>query len=137
MKSIFPELVKKSDSSVRLNLANSVLSESPKLISLRHPTIEISDIRNINFATSTRAKNLNGLWRDTERDDSLGYTHDSENMSETTTYHNHINNYDIETREVFERETSSPGYIQQTLSTDIVTRLDDNQLTRSTDSSKK
>ena len=57
-------------------------------------------------------------------------------MSRTKAYCNHIKNYEIETREVFERETSSPENIQWTLLTDIVTRLDDNQLTRSADSSK-
>ena len=83
-----------------------------------------------------RAKNLNGLRRGTERDDKLGYTHDFEIMSETTAYRNHIKNSELETREVFEQETLRPENIQQALPTDIVTRLDDNQLTRSTDSSK-
>ena len=57
-------------------------------------------------------------------------------MSETTAYHNHIKNLEIETREVFERETSSPENIQRTLPMNIVTRLDNNQLTQSMDSSK-
>ena len=57
-------------------------------------------------------------------------------MSETTAYRNHIKNSKIETREVFERETWSPENIQRTLTTYIVTRLDVNQLTQSTDSSK-
>ena len=81
VKSIFPELRKEPDSSVRVNLGNSDLSESPKFISIGHPTVETVDIRNINFATSTRAKNLNRLRRDTERGDRLGYTHDFETMS--------------------------------------------------------
>ena len=71
-----------------------------------------------------------------ERDDSLGYTHDFETMSETTAYSNHIKNLEIETREVFEQETSSPENFQRTLPMNIVTWLDNNQLTRSTDSSK-
>ena len=71
-----------------------------------------------------------------ERGDRLGYTHDFETVSKTTAYRNHINNSEIVTREVFERETSSPQNIQRTLPTNIVTRLDNNQLTRSTDSSK-
>ena len=66
----------------------------------------------------------------------MGYTHDFETMSETTAYRNHIKNSEIETREVLERETSSPENIQRTLTMNIVTRLDNNQLTRSTDSSK-
>ena len=75
VKSIFPELGKEFNSSVQVNLANSVLSESPKFITLGHPTVETSDMRNINFATSTIANSLNGLQGDTERDDRLGYTH--------------------------------------------------------------
>ena len=57
-------------------------------------------------------------------------------MSKTTAYCNHIKNSEIETREVFERETSSPENIQRTLPMNIMTLLDNNQLTRSTDSSK-
>ena len=57
-------------------------------------------------------------------------------MSKTTAYSNHINNSGIETREVFERETSSPKNIQRTLPMNIETRLENNQLTRSADGSK-
>ena len=132
----FPKTVKESNFSVWVNFANFVLSEILKFISLGHLTAETADIRNIDFATSTRAKSLNGLHRDTERDGRLEYTHDFETMSETTDYRNHIKNSELETREVFEQETWSPENIQRTLPTDMVTRLYDNQLTRSTDSSK-
>ena len=47
------------------------------------------------------------MWRYNERGDRLGYTHGIETMSETTAYRNHIQNSEIETREVFERETSN------------------------------
>ena len=57
-------------------------------------------------------------------------------MSETKAYRNHIKNFELETREVFERETWSPENIQRTLQTDMMTWLDDNQLTLSTDSLK-
>ena len=63
VKSIFPELGKDPDPSVQVNLANSVLSKIPKFITLGYPTLETVDIRNIDFVTSTRAKNLNGLRR--------------------------------------------------------------------------
>ena len=95
VKSIFPELEKEPDPSVRANLANSVLSKSPKFITLGHPTVEIADIQNLNFITATRAKNCNGLRRSTERDDRLGYTLDFENMSKTIAYRNHIKNSGI------------------------------------------
>ena len=47
LKSIFPELGTKLDPSVRVNLANSVVRESPKFKSLGHPTLEKADIRNL------------------------------------------------------------------------------------------
>ena len=72
VKSIFPELGKEPDSSVQVNLANSVISEFPKFISNGHPTIETADIRDIDFDTSTRSKNLNEFQRSTDRDDRLG-----------------------------------------------------------------
>ena len=136
VKSIFPELGKDSDPSVRVNLANSVLREIPKFKIHGHPTIETADIQNLDYISATRSKNCNGLRAGMERYDRLGYTHDCETMSETIAYHNHIKNSEIETREVFERETSSPENIQRTLPMNIVTRLDNNKPTLSTDSSK-
>ena len=81
-------------------------------------------------------RTVTGCGKARKRDDRLGYTHDLETMSKTAAYHNHITNLEIETREVFEWETWSPEDIQRTLPTDMVTRLDENQLTQSTDSSK-
>ena len=130
LKSIFRELGAELDPSVRVNLANYVVRERPKLKSLGHPPIETTDIRNLKYISATRPKNCNGLRRSMDKDDRLGYTHDFETMSETTAYRNHIKNSEIETREVFERETSSPENIQLTLPMNIETRLDNNQLTR-------
>ena len=129
VKSILPELGKEPDPSLQVNLAHPVLSESLKFITLGHPTVETADIRNLDFITATRAKTCNGLLRGTEGDDRLGYKHYFETMSETKAYRNHIKNSEIETREVFEQETSSPENIQRTLPMNIVTRLDNNQLT--------
>ena len=108
MKSIFPELGTKFDSSVQVNLPNSVVHEIPKFKRLGNPPMETADIRNLDDITATRPKNCNGLRRITDRHDRLGYTHDVETMSETTDYRNHIKDSEIEIREVFERETSSP-----------------------------
>ena len=98
--------------------------------------IETADIRNLNYINATRSKNYNRLRRSADRDDRLGYMHDFETMSETTAYPNHIINSEIETREVFERETLCPENIQRSLPMNIETWIDNNQLTRSTDSSK-
>ena len=92
VKSIFPEIRKEPDPSALVNIANYILCESPKIITLGHPTADTADIRNLDFVTATRAKNCNGLQRGTKRDDRLGYTHDFKTMSETTAYRNHIKN---------------------------------------------
>ena len=98
VKSILPEQGKEPDSSVRVNLAKSVLSESPKFITHGQPTVKTADIRNLDFVTATRAKKLNGLRRGTERDDRLCYTHNFECISVTTAYLNHIKNSETEAR---------------------------------------
>ena len=54
-------------------------------------------------------------------------------MSETKAYHNHKKNSELETREYLKRETEN---IPQTRQTDLVTTLNNNSLTRSTDSSR-
>ena len=74
LKSIFPELGSELDPSVRVNLANSVVRESPKFKRLGHPPIETADIRNLDYISATRPNKCNGLWRSTDRYDSLGYT---------------------------------------------------------------
>ena len=73
------------------------------------------------------------MQRDNFRDARLGYTHDFERMRKMTVYSNHIKNSELETREVFERETEN---IPQTRQTDLVTTLHDNPLALSMDSSK-
>ena len=98
MKSIFPELGTKTKSSVRVNLAKSVLSKSPNFKRLDHTPIETADIRNLECISATRPKNCNGLRRSADRDDWLGYTHAFETMSEKTAYRDHIKNSEIETR---------------------------------------
>ena len=70
-KSIFPEHGLELDPSVQVNLANSVVCESPKFKSLRQPTIETADIRNLNYIRATRPKNCNRLRRIRDRDGRL------------------------------------------------------------------
>ena len=118
--------------SIWVNLANSVFSERPKFKSLRLPTVDATYIRNLGFAPSTRANSLNRTRRDNFMDSSLGYMHDFERMSRTKAYRNHIKNSELETREVFERETENIPHTQQT---DLMTTLNENPLTRSTYSS--
>ena len=92
LKIIFLELSSELDHSIRVNLVNSVVRKIPKFKRLGHPPIETADIRNVDYISATRPNNCNGLRRRTDRDDRLGYKHNSETMSKTTAYRNHINN---------------------------------------------
>ena len=98
VKSLPNKIVADLDLSMRVNLANSVLSEILKFKNLGLPTFDVMGKQN-----------------------------------ETTAYSNHIKNYELETREVFERETEN---IPLKLQMDLVTPSHENPLTRSTDSSK-
>ena len=55
------------DPIIQVNLANSVLSESPKFKNLGILTLDITGTHNIDFAPSNRAKSLNGMRRDNFR----------------------------------------------------------------------
>ena len=71
LKIIFPGLGTKLDSSVRVNLVNSVVHKSPEYKRLGHLPMETADIRNLNYISATISKNCNGLRRSTDRDDRL------------------------------------------------------------------
>ena len=90
---ILPDkIVADVDPSIQVNIANSILSKSPKFKNLGLPTFDATYICNLDFSPSTRAKNLNRTRRENFRDARLGYTHDFERISETTAYRNCIKN---------------------------------------------
>ena len=97
VKSVLGEIVPDLEPSKRVNLANYVLSESPKFKSLGLPAVDATDIRNIDFVSSTRANSLSGTQKDNVSSSRLGYTHDFETMSKTTAYRNHNKNSEFET----------------------------------------
>ena len=132
-KSLPDEIVADLEPSIRVNLVNPILSKRPKFKNHGLPTFNATGIHNIDFAPSTTAKSLNGARRDNFRDDRLGYTHGFERVSKTIAYSNHIKNSELETREVFERETENNPMTRQT---NLVTSLHDNSITRSPDSFK-
>ena len=68
--------------------------------------------------------------------DWLASSHGFERVSKTTLYSNHIKNYEIETRKVFERENIQTENIPLTRQTDFVTPLHDDPQTGSTEISK-
>ena len=65
----------------------------------------------------------------------MAHTHDIETIIEKIAYCKHIRDLEFETREVLERETSNKN-IENIVTQLYKTRLDNNQMTRSTDSSK-
>ena len=120
-----------------MNLANSLLIETPKLVSLRHPHMETENVgHQRNGSVATRVVDPNGIWGRTDRDDRMLPTHDDiETISKKLAYRKHIRDSEFETRELLERETSKQNI--ENIGTRLhKTRLDKNQMTRSMDSSK-
>ena len=74
VKSVLSETVPDLEPSIQVNLENSVLSKSPKFKSLRLLTAETTDIRNLDFVSSTRPKSLSGTRKYNVSPSKLGYT---------------------------------------------------------------
>ena len=135
LESIFPKIIKESNSSKRTNLAKSASIETPKLVSCRHPPTETDNVgHQIDGIVATRIEDPNRIWRRTDRDDRMAHTHDDiETISENIAYRKHIRDSEFETREVLEQETSNKNI--ENIGTRLdKNRLDDNQMNRSTDS---
>ena len=112
-----------------MNLVNSASIESPKLVNFGHPPIETKNVGNLlDGIVANRIENSNEIWRRTDRNDRMAHTHDVETMSKTTAYHNDMKNSDIETRNVFEQETSNENIANIETRLDK-TPLDNNQMT--------
>ena len=92
LKSIFPEIVKESNSSKRTKLANYVPVQTPKLVSFRHPTMQKDNVGNpIDSIASTRVMDQNGIRRPVDRDVRTTLTHgDIETMSDKLAYRKFI-----------------------------------------------
>ena len=105
LKSIFPEIVEESNSSERMNLANSLGVQTPRLVSFRHPTMQTDNVGNpIDSITATRVMDQDGIRRPADRDVRTMPKHgDVETMREKLAYHKFIKESEFETREVFER----------------------------------
>ena len=59
-----------------MNLANSVLVQTPKPISFRHPPMQTDNVGNpINYIAVTRVMDQDGVWRPTYRDVGTSPTH--------------------------------------------------------------
>ena len=106
MKSIFPEIVKESNSSERMNLAKSLGVQTQELVSFRHLPMQTGNVGNpIDSIVATRVMDQDGIQRPTDRDARTTPTNGNvEKMSEKLAYRKFIKDPEFETREVFERE---------------------------------
>ena len=136
IKSLPGEVITDLDPSKRVNLASYVLSKSPKFINFGPSSFNETGKPNFVFVPSTRAKIFNGTEREKLSDDCLTSSHGFERVSKTRAYSNHMKNYDLETRHVFERENIQTENIPLTWQTDFVTPLHDNPQTQLTEISK-
>ena len=120
-----------------MNLANSASIETPNLVYFGHPPMETDNVgHRIDGIVATRIEDPNMIWRPTDRDYRMAHTHDNiETISEKIAYRKHIRDSEFETRYFLEQET--PNQNIENIGTRLnKTRLDDNQMTRSMDSSK-
>ena len=100
LESVFSKIVEESNSSERMNLANSAIIDPPNLGSLRHPPMDTDNVgKRLDVIVATRIENSDGIWRRTYRDDRMAHTHDDiETISEEIVYCKHIRNLEFETR---------------------------------------
>ena len=132
VKCLPSEIIADLDPRKRVNLASSLLRTISMFINLCLLSFDAPGKPNISFASSTRAKSLNGTRRGEFKHDSLVSSHCFERVSKTTPYSNHINNYELETRPFFLWGNIQTKNILMTRQTDFVTPLHHNPYTRST-----
>ena len=76
LESIFPKIAEESNSSERMNLADSVLIQTPKIVSFRHPPMHTDNVGNlINSIAATRLMDQDGIQKPTDRDVRTTLTH--------------------------------------------------------------
>ena len=104
-ESIFRKVIKKFDSSERMNLANSQSVQTPELILIRHTPMQTRNVgERSSGGAATRIANQDGVWRPTLSDNKAVAIHGkSEMISEKLAYRKFIKNSEFETREVFEQ----------------------------------
>ena len=92
-----------------MNLANSVLTQTPKFLSFRHLPMQTDNVGNpIDSIAATRVMDQDGILRRADRDFRTLLTHgDVETMSKKLAYRKFIKDSEFEIREVFEQEKRS------------------------------
>ena len=92
-----------------MNLANSLIIETPKLVSFGNLSMQTDNVgHRIDGIVATRVVDPNRIWRSTDRDNRMARTHDNiETISKKLAYRKRIRDSEFETREVLERKTSN------------------------------
>ena len=104
VKTLPSEVITDLDPRKRMNLASSVLGESPKFIDFGLSPFNAMGKPNPVFSPSTRAESLKGTGGGSLNDDWIASSHGFERARNTKAYSNHIKNSELETRNIFERE---------------------------------
>ena len=127
-KSIFPEIVKKSHSSKRMNLANSLGVQTTELVLPRHTPMQTYNVgKQRGGGVATRVADQHGIWRPTLSDIKTAPTHgDIETRGEKLAYRKFIKDSEFETREEIEREIIQRGNIRNIETRLKMTRLEKN-----------
>ena len=101
LESVFSKIVEESNSSERMNLANSASIDSPKRVNFGRLPIETDNVGNLNDdIVATRIENSDRIWRRTSRDNRMENKHDIEAISKNIDHRKHIRDLEFETREV-------------------------------------
>ena len=92
LESICPKIIKELNSGDRMNLANSLLVQTPNLVSFGHPPMETKNVgHRSNRSVATRVVDQNRICRPTYRDVKMGPTHgDIETISEKLAHRKYI-----------------------------------------------
>ena len=87
-KSIFPEIVEKSNLSERMNLSNSLGIQNPKFVLLRHPPMQTDNVGDQrDGGVATRVVDQDGIWRTMDSNIRTALTHgDVESISDKLAY---------------------------------------------------
>ena len=102
----FRKVVKKFDSSERMNLAKSLSVQTPELLYFRHPPMQTDNVGNRRGGgVATRIANKDGIWKLTLSNIETAPTHgEIETISEKLAYRKFIKDSEFKTSKVFERE---------------------------------
>ena len=77
LKSVFFKIVEESNSSERMNVANSAIIEPTKLVSFGHLPMETDNVgRRSDGIVATRIEHSDRTWSRTDRYDKMAHTHD-------------------------------------------------------------